>query len=122
MRKVFITEKTEMPEGIVLPDYLSETVLSQTAKLMYAELLSRTGKVGKKDGNGHLYLDYTLDDMSLIIGKSVATVKRNLEELSISGLIKRVASGGGKPARTYVLTTMKNAAPDGTRQPGLPGR
>ena len=122
MRKVFITEKSEMPEGILLPDYLSETVLSQTAKLMYAELLSRAGKEGKKDENRHLYLEYTLDDMSLITGKSIATVKRVLEELSISGLIKRMAIGGGKPARTYVLIAKKNASPDGTRQPGLPGR
>lgn len=103
MRKDYITLKTRLTKGVRFPDFLMRSYITQTSKILYALMLHRTMREKNEDGEGHLFIEWSIPDQALELSKSKATIKRSLLELEIEGLIEREQKGVGKPGRIYVL-------------------
>lgn len=84
----------------------SYRALSASAKMLYGLLLDRMGLSalnGWADGNGEVFIYYTLSEAAEILRCGTDKVLKNLRELEGAGLIRRVRQGLCKPDRIYVL-------------------
>ena len=101
----YIELNTELPEFLPYPKYLLRTKLTQTARELYALLLNRATLSQKnqwKDGNGHVYLNFTIENCAKALGKCETTIKKAMKDLDEIGLLERRAVGFGRPNRLYV--------------------
>lgn len=102
----YLDQTNAMPEYIPYPRFLLKASLTPTAKLIYAMLLDRytlSRKNNWKDGEGHVYLVYTIEKLAEDIGMGITAVKRALSELSAAGLIRRSRIGFSAPSRIYIM-------------------
>jgi len=79
--------------------------LSSDAKLLYGLLLDRVSlsqKNGWIDGEGRVYVVFTLDNIMISLNCSDKTATKMLVELEKHGLIERKRQGQGKPVLIYV--------------------
>ena len=96
-----------IPKALITDDYYKK--VSCEAKLLYGIMLNRMSlsrKNGWVDGEGHVFIIYTLDDVCETMNCCVATGVKIMSELDDKngiGLIKRIKHGQGKPTQIYVM-------------------
>ena len=92
---------------VLLTDHRYKGV-SMEAKVLYGLMLDRMGlsiRSGWLDGDGRVYIYFTLEDAIAMLGCGKDKAVRLFKELDIGsgiGLIERRKQGQGKPARVYV--------------------
>lgn len=106
MRESYYFDKdTKLPEFLPYPKYLLNMDITQTARELYALLLSRATLSRKNnwvDLEGHVYLNFTIENCAIALGKCETTIKKAMKELDEANLLERKAVGFGKPNRLYV--------------------
>ncbi len=79
--------------------------VSDSAKILYSEMLERMGlsrKNGWFDDQDRPYIYYSVDAAMADINRSRPTAIKALKELETLGLIERIKQGQGKPTIVYV--------------------
>ena len=111
--------QSRLPPYLAFPRFLLKIDLPDTAKLVYVLLLDRA-RLSRKNkiwtnGDGYVYVHYTIKSMSETIGKCEMTVKNAYKDLEKAGLIRRERQGKNHPNRIYVLLPgqTENCPPDG---------
>lgn len=102
--------------------------LSTDAKLLYGLLLDRMGlsaKNGWYDGQGRVYIYYTLEEIQEDLNCGHEKAVKLLAELDSTakgfGLIERVKQGQGKPTKIYVKRfTTREIPPQPVEPQGIP--
>lgn len=98
--------ESKLPSYLAYPRFLLKSDLPETTKLVYVLLLdrarlSRTNK-GWTNGDGYVYVHFTIKAMSETIGKCEMTVKTAYKSLEEAGLIRRERQGKNNPNRIFV--------------------
>lgn len=98
--------QSRLPPYLAFPRFLLKIDLPDTAKLAYVLLLDRA-RLSRKNkiwtnGDGYVYVYYTIKSMSETIGKCEMTVKSAYKDLEKAGLIRRERQGKRSPNRIYV--------------------
>ena len=106
-----------LPRYMAYPRFLLEVDICETAKLVYMLLLDRA-RVSMKndtwqDGQGRVFVLYTIPDLARDIGKGETTIKKALNQLVRQDLIWKQSQGAGRPNKIYVNIPAEN---DPTRQ------
>ena len=101
-----IQAETKLPPFLVYPRFLLNVDISDTAKLAYILLLNRA-QVSRKNknwtnGDGYVYVHYTIKAMAEAIRRCEMTVKTAYSDLEKAGLIRRERQGKNHPNRIYV--------------------
>lgn len=108
----FLKKDSTLPSYAVFPRFLFRMEISETAKLIYVLLLDRARLSMKNEGwvneFGHVFIYYTITDLSKDCGKSEMTVKNTLTVLEQAGLIYRQRQGNGLPNRLFVKIRTEN--------------
>ena len=104
----YMTEGCKLPPYMAIPKaVLARTSINETAKIVYTMLLDRAKlslqNDGWVDGQGHVYIIYTIASLAQAVKKSEMTVKTALAALERDGLIRRKRQGPGMPNRIYVM-------------------
>ncbi|MDO5294129.1 MAG: replication initiator protein A [bacterium] len=102
----YIKIDTKLPQYIPLPQFLLTMKLSQTAKLLYGILLSRTTlsqKNNMTDDSGHASVIYPINHLAYDMNRTEMTIKNALLELVEADLLKKKRQGFGTPNHLYVL-------------------
>lgn len=101
----YIKIDTKLPKYIPLPQFLLTMKLSQTAKLLYGVLLSRSTlsqKNNMTDDSGHDVI-YPINHLAKDLDRTEMTIKNALQELVEASLLKKIRQGFGTPNHLYVL-------------------
>jgi DNA-binding MarR family transcriptional regulator len=102
----FLKKDTALPPYLMYPRFLLESDLSDTAKLLYVVLLDRARlsqeNVGWTDGEGRVFVYYTIAELAKTIRKSDMTVKTALGALEKAGFIYRQHQGACRANRIFV--------------------
>lgn len=88
--------------------------VSDSAKILYSEMLERMGlsrKNGWFDDQDRPYIYYSVEDAMADINRSRPTAIKALKELETLGLIERIKQGQGKPTIVYVKRYMSRNKP-----------
>ena len=102
---------------VLLTDHRYKGV-SMEAKVLYGLMLDRMGlsiRSGWLDGDGRVYIYFTLEDAIAMLGCGKDKTVRLFKELDMGsgiGLIERRKQGQGKPARVYVKKFTLPPVPD----------
>ena len=102
----YIQIDTKLPQYIPLPQCLLTMKLSQTAKLLFGVLLSRTTlsqKNNMTDDSGHVYVIYPINHLANDLNRTEMTIKNALLELVEAERLKKKRQGFGTPNHLYVL-------------------
>ena len=110
----YITQdELQLSQFCMLPNVLFSderfSELSYSAKLLYAFLLDRTSlsrKNGWIDKDGHIYIYFTVEAVTELMGIGMNKAVKLFRELDSDhgcGLIIKKKQGQGKPDRIYVL-------------------
>jgi len=101
----------QMPKELFISERYKD--LSSNAKVLYSVLLDRKELSRKNkwyDKYNQIYLMFTRENLSLLIGVSVRTVQRAFKELSERNLIIEQQQGLNKPNRIYVCRVESHEA------------
>lgn len=107
----YIKRDTKLPQYIPLPQFLISMKLSQSAKLLYGVLLSRSTlsqKNNRVDENGHVYVIYPINHLADSLNGTEVTIKNALQELVDAGLLKKRRQGLGTPNHLDVFSRAKD--------------
>lgn len=107
---MYMDRRTPLPPYLPLPRFLLPLSLSVNAKLLYGLLLSRTQlsqKNGWVDGQGRVYVIYTVAHMAEDMRRSPRTIEKVLKELEKAGLLERVRQGWQMANWLYILLPEK---------------
>ena len=101
-----IRAETKLPPFLAYPRFLLKLDLSDTAKLVYILLLNRA-QISRRNkiwtnGDGYVYVYYTIKAMGESIRRCEMTVKTAYSDLEKAGLIRRERQGKNRPNRIYV--------------------
>lgn len=97
---------TKLPSYLPMPRFLIHLPISNTAKLLYTQLLSKAQLSQKNawlDSQGRVYFIYPIQQMAVDMDKSITTIKDALRELVIAQLLEKIPQGRGRPNHLYVL-------------------
>ncbi len=103
MNSYFVTSNTSPPSGILLPHFVISAPIRSTAKLIYCCILDAVTASLLSDEYGHRFAVFPIANIAAVVGKSDMTVKRALQELESSGLLKRDRPRIGAPNHLYAL-------------------
>ncbi len=101
----FLTRGTKLTNYSVIPNDLHGSGLSSTAIVLYAKLLNRSNLSitnGKVDEFGRVYINYRLEDLAKEMGRSLSTIKENMNELVMAGLVEKQRMTKGRANMIYV--------------------
>ncbi len=101
----FLTQGTKLTNYSVIPNDLHGSGLSSTAIVLYAKLLNRSNLSitnGKVDEQGRVYINYKLEDLAKEMGRSLSTIKENMNELVLAGLVEKQRMTKGRANMIYV--------------------
>lgn len=101
----FIKCETPLPEFDPFPKYLWQFDISDTDKLIYIALLSRTTLSQKNrwtDENGNVYIIFEIKSIMKYVGKSRSTVFNSLRNLERHNLIVRQRTGYDRANHIFV--------------------
>ena len=101
----FLTRGTKLTNYSVIPNDLHGSGLSSTAIVLYAKLLNRSNLSitnGKVDEQGRVYINYKLEDLAKEMGRSLSTIKENMNELVLAGLVEKQRMTKGRANMIYV--------------------
>ena len=108
----FLKKDSYIPSYVAFPRFLFRVEISETAKLIYVLLLDRARLSMKNEGwvdeLGHVFIYYTIEELSKDCGKSQMTVKNALTALERAGLIERKRQGYGLPNKLFVKVRTEN--------------
>lgn len=101
----FLTQGTKLTNYSVIPNDLHGGELSSTATILYSKLLNRSNLSitnDKVDEQGRVYINYKLEDLAKEMGKSITTIKANMNELIAAGLVEKKRMIKGRANMIYV--------------------
>lgn len=122
----FFTVTTPLPPFLPYPRFLLEIPISETARLVYALILSRihlSQSNGWVDAEGRVYCRYPIKTLAADCNKSKSTIIAALADLENQNLLFRRRGGAGYAnmlyLRTPVITTSdtRKTAPQQTGKP-----
>lgn len=102
----YMYQYTKLPSYLPMPRFLIHLPISNTAKLLYTQLLSKAQLSQKNewlDSQGRVYFIYPIHQMAVDMDKSITTVKDALRELVASQLLEKIPQGRGRPNHLYLL-------------------
>lgn len=102
----YMYQHTKLPSYLPMPRFLMSIPISNTAKLLYTQLLGKaqlSQKNGWVDERGRVYFIYPIHQMAVDMDKSVTTIKDALRELVAAQLLEKIPEGRGRPNRLYLL-------------------
>ena len=102
----YMYEHTKMPPYLPMPRFLLNCPISNTAKMLYIQLLCKAQLSQKNrwlDGQGRVYFIYPIHQMAADMNKSETTIKDAMKELVKAQLLEKIPEGRGRPNRLYVL-------------------
>ena len=121
----YLKPNMPLPQYLPYAQFLLNTDLSNTAKLLYTLLLDRATLSQKNnwvDEHGRIYVIYPLSHLSKDLRCSISSVTRAFSELENAQLVERIRSGFSKPSRILLkvphttqncaVTVCKNAEHD----------
>lgn len=99
-----LNTNSQMPKSRIMPLFLDDLKISNTAKVLYCRLLDVARKHHRDafDKNISLAIEYRIWEMARDLNCSQSTIKRALNTLEHEGLIKRIRKVSGKPNDIYV--------------------
>ena len=102
----YMYQHTKLPAYLPMPRFLIRIPISTTAKMLYAQLLSKAQLSQKNDwldSQGRVYFIYPIHQMAVDMDKSSTTIKDALRELVASQLLEKIPQGRGRPNHLYLL-------------------
>ena len=102
----YMYQNTKLPSYLPMPRFLMKLPISNTAKLLYTQLLGKaqlSQKNGWLDAQGRVYFIYPIHQMAVDMDKSITTIKDVLRELVAAQLLEKIPEGRGRPNRMYLL-------------------
>ncbi len=100
----FMTADTPLPPCMPFPKALAGLPISNTAKVMYCQMLDAMLTKEMEDENGILFVYFPVRELAVALSRCEMTVKRSLNELENAGLIMRVRQRGfAEQNRIYIL-------------------
>lgn len=102
---VYIRRDTQRPQYIPFTNFLMDLPLSLTAKLLYAQMLSRallSQKNGWMDKEGRVYILFPESEMCKAVHKGLTTVKTALRDLEKAGLLEKAPHPHSSVNRIYL--------------------
>ena len=106
MKSNYMYENTKLPSYLPMPRFLLNYQISNTAKLLYIQLLGKAQLSQKNrwlDEQGRVYFIYPIHQMSVDMEKCETTIKAAMKELVKSDLLEKIPEGRGRPNRLYIL-------------------
>ena len=102
----YMYEYTKLPPYLPMPRFLLNCPVSNTAKLLYAQMLGKAQLSQKNhwlDVQGRVYFIYPIHQMAVDMDKSETTIKAVMKELVEAELLEKIPEGRGRPNRLYIL-------------------
>ena len=102
----YMYQHTKLPSYLPMPRFLMNIPISNTAKLLYTQLLGKaqlSQKNGWLDAQGRVYFIYPIHQMAVDMDKSITTIKDALRDLVAVQLLEKIPEGRGRPNRIYLL-------------------
>ena len=102
----YMYQNTKLPSYLPMPRFLMNLPISNTAKLLYTQLLGKAQLSQKNawiDAQGRVYFIYPIHQMAVDMDKSITTIKDTLRELVASQLLEKIPQGRGRPNHLYVF-------------------
>ena len=106
MKRQYMYEHTKMPSYLPMPRFLLNCSISNTAKLLYIQLLGKAQLSQRNrwlDSQGRVYFIYPIPQISVDMEKSETTIKAAIRELVLAELLEKIPEGRGRPNRLYIL-------------------
>lgn len=106
MKSNYMYEHTKLPSYLPMPRFLLNYQISNTAKLLYIQLLGKAQLSQKNpwlDEQGRVYFIYPIHQMSVDMEKGETTIKAAMKELVKADLLEKIPEGRGRPNRLYIL-------------------
>ena len=109
----FFSVATPLPPFLPYPQFLLEFPVSETAKLVYALILSRI-KLSQANNwtnsNGHVYCRYTIQELMTHTGKSKSTIVTALDDLEKQDLLFRCRQGASRTNMLFLKVPVSNTS------------
>lgn len=105
MEYQYLAKSTRFTNYSVISNDLFALGLSSTAIVLYSKLLNRANLSianGRVDKHGRIYILYRQEDLAHELGKSISTVKPNMNELVEAGLVEKRRADRGRANIIYV--------------------
>ena len=105
MTCTYFTLSTQLGQYLQYPQYLLDIPVSETAKLVYILILSRTllSRQNKWiDEDGHIYCRYPIKTLAADAHKCKTTIVNVLSELEAHDLVVRHRGGAGYANKLYL--------------------
>ena len=102
----YMYQHTKLPSYLPMPRFLMPLPISNTAKLLYTQMLGKAQLSQKNewvDAQGRVYFIYPIHQMAVDMDKSSTTIKDALRELVASQLLEKIPQGRGRPNHLYLL-------------------
>lgn len=102
----YMYQHTKLPSYLPMPRFLINLPISNTAKLLYTQLLGKAQLSQKNawvDIQGRVYFIYPIHQMAVDMDKSITTIKDAIRELVASQLLEKIPQGRGRPNYLYLL-------------------
>ena len=99
-------QNTKLPSYLPMPKFLMILPISNTAKLLYVQLIGKAQLSQKNqwiDDQGRVYFIYPIHQMAVDMDKSQTTIKDAVKELVEAKLLEKIPQGRGHPNRLYIL-------------------
>lgn len=130
MNTCYLSPDTPVLQYFQFPEFLLDSEMSQTAKILYMILYDRARLSQKNhwiDEDQRIYLIYPITELAKTIGRSISAVKSGLNELLQVDLLEKRKVGFGKPNRLYIKVPSENSlsewsenSPSKRQKPDLP--
>ena len=94
----YMYQNTKLPSYLPMPRFLMNLPISNTAKLLYTQLLGKAQLSQKNawiDARGRVYFIYPIHQMAVDMDKSITTIKDVLRELVAAQLLEKIPQGRG---------------------------
>ena len=99
----YLSEGAPFPVCTMCPELLLNFHVSGTAKMVYLEVLQRILMERRADDQGNYFTVASIRELSEILSKSPATVKRAMAELETKNLMERRGFNRGSRKKLYLL-------------------
>ncbi len=130
MKTCYLSSETSVLQYFQFPEFLLDSEMSQTAKILYMILYDRARLSQKNhwiDDDQRIYLIYPITELAKTIDRSISAVKAGLNELLQADLLEKRKVGFGKPNRLYIKVPSENSLsersenrPSKRQKPDLP--
>lgn len=112
MKSCYMSLDMPVLQYFQFPEFLLDSTMSQTAKILYMILYDRARLSQKNkwiDGQNRIYLIYHVAEIAKTIDRSISAVKSGLNELLHADLLEKKKAGFGKPNRLYIKIPSENS-------------